>query len=198
MWSDSESTLKMIYDQTSRCLFFSNRLSKEHAASKINEWRYVESENNPADFTSRGIDADDTESWEIFHYGPKFLYKEETEWPKTNIFRSPSSHVFATTVAASPSNSERFLINACSNVSTWHGKLKRIAFVFKAARRWRAYVRARTRRARAELPSIDDIGRDSFEEAEKMIIRELQGKHFANEIETLKSNNVNAPNGHGN
>ena len=117
LWSDSESSLKMINDSTTRFrLFFSNRLSKIHAASKVSEWRYVESENNPADFTSRGIEADEAEKWDIFHFGPKFLYKPESEWPKTDIYRAPALHVYATAITDPPAETCFFLIDATANV----------------------------------------------------------------------------------
>ena len=199
LWTDSESSLKMINDLTSRFrLFFSNRLSKIHAASTVSEWRYVDSANNPADYTSRGINANETLKWEIFHFGPKFLYKPESEWPITDIFRSPNLHIYATTISNVPSESHYFLIEATANVSTWHGKMRRAAFIIFSARRWKAAVGARTRRARANLPLVENIGRSEIEEAEKRIICELQRKHFANEIEDLKASGVNTPNARGN
>ena len=80
MWSDSEAALKMINDTTTRFrLFFANRLSKIHASSNAKEWRHVDSEQNPADFCSRGTKADEEAKWKIFHFGPNFLYH-----PKAN------------------------------------------------------------------------------------------------------------------
>ena len=101
-----------------------------------------------------------------FFFGPKFLYQPENEWPKTNIYRSPSLHIFATTTTTTPPELSFFLIDAVSNVSSWHGKKHRAASIIMAARRWKASVGARTRRARAAILSIGDIGRDHLEEAE--------------------------------
>ena len=62
MWTDSECVLKQINDTSTRFkAYFANRLSKIHAASLPVEWRYVDSASNPADFTSRGIEAHETE-----------------------------------------------------------------------------------------------------------------------------------------
>ena len=201
LWSDSEASLKMINDTDTRFRqFFSNRLSKIHAASLVSNWRFVESEKNPADFTSRGINANESEKWEIFHFGPAFLYKPESEWPKTNIFQcaQPDLHVYATTVATPPSQATFVILDAIDKVSSWHDKRRRAAIVILAAERWRASVGARTRRARAQLPLISDIGRDRLENAERVIIRELQKKHFNEEIEDLKTNSVNNPTARGN
>ena len=37
---------------------------------------------NPADLPSRGIKADDKESWRRFHEGPEFLRQPRSEWPQ--------------------------------------------------------------------------------------------------------------------
>ena len=158
----------------------------------------MDSENNPADFTSRGINADEDEKWEIFHFGPKFLYKPENEWPQTNIFKSPTLHVYATIVTNPPSEACFIILDATAKVSSWYDKKRRAAVIILAAKRWRASVGARTRNARANLPSIDNIGRDHLEEAEEVIIRELQQKSFGEEINDLKANDVNAANARGN
>ena len=61
MWTDSECVLKQIFDSTTRFkAFFANRLSKIHAATSNEEWRYVDSKNNPADNASRGINANES------------------------------------------------------------------------------------------------------------------------------------------
>ena len=52
-------------------------------------------ERNPADFCSRGIDASGKEKWDIFHFGPKFLYLPKSEWPTTNIATAPNASVNA-------------------------------------------------------------------------------------------------------
>ena len=56
LWTDSEVVLKQLIDPTT-CFttFVSNRLSKIHAASTIEEWRQVDTARNPADLCSRGI-----------------------------------------------------------------------------------------------------------------------------------------------
>ena len=44
MWTDSECVLKQIFNRTSNYrAYVANRLSKIHAATKVCEWRYVDS-----------------------------------------------------------------------------------------------------------------------------------------------------------
>ena len=69
MWSDSESSLKMINDRSTHFrLFFANRLLKIHANSLPNEWRHVDSASNPADCNSRGIQANEKDKWDFFFF----------------------------------------------------------------------------------------------------------------------------------
>ena len=197
MWTDSEASLKMINDTTSRFkLFFANRLSKIHAASSVKEWRHVDSANNPADCTSRGIDADDEEKWKFFHYGPKFLYRPEEEWPKTILSHVHSVNVLAT-VVSTPEVST-FFVDAISRTSSWYWMRRRVAVLRLAARRWRASTKAKTREARANLPTLASIKKEQLEEAEKDIIREVQRSQFGQEIDDLLQQNVRHPTSRGN
>ena len=197
MWTDSEAALKMINDATSRFrLFFANRLSKIHAGSKTEEWRHVDSENNPADFTSRGIAAHETEKWTTFHFGPQFLYQEEENWPKTVLQRDTTLYVNA--IATAPSqNAHSFFIDATAKCSTWFSKLRRIAFILRLAEIWRKKATARTRRARDSIPSANEVTQSELTRAENLIIKDVQYKHFALEIDQLTQSKVNLPNARG-
>ena len=85
-WSDSECVLKQIADRKSRFeTFVFNRISKIRADSQVNEWHYVKSADNPADFTSRGLEAKETEKWEILHNGPKFLRRRKENWNEETV-----------------------------------------------------------------------------------------------------------------
>merc|ERR1712002_741878 len=80
-WSDSECVIKQIRDRKSRFeTYVANRLSKIHADSEVEEWHYVPTKQNPADFTSRGMKPKETEKWDMFHHGPEFLRRKENLW----------------------------------------------------------------------------------------------------------------------
>ena len=65
----------------------SNRLTVIHEHSEPNQWRYVNSEINPADDASRGLTVDTMIQNSRWLSGPEFLTKEEHLWP-----RDPSHH----------------------------------------------------------------------------------------------------------
>ena len=203
LWSDSEATLKMINDFTTPFRsFFSNRLSKIHAASVVEQWRFVDSENNPADHTSRGIQAHEAEKWKEFHYGPPFLYRPEHEWPVTDLKKWPMTpkvaSIFALAVQEEPKDKEEnFFICIAEKKGGWFQKLRLIAKVKIASDRWRMLSKAKTRGAKANVRSAT-TKMDDLKKAEKDLVRAIQKESFANEIDQLIKSNVRDADARGN
>ena len=56
-------------------IFVANRLSLIRDNSSRDQWKYVQSKDNPADDVTRGKQSDRWLS------GPEFLYLPESEWP---------------------------------------------------------------------------------------------------------------------
>ncbi|CAG2228632.1 unnamed protein product [Mytilus edulis] len=52
------------------------------STNKTDQWRHVDSKQNPADIASRGIDACDRKNLDIWLNGPKFLHKNSEHWPR--------------------------------------------------------------------------------------------------------------------
>ena len=198
-WSDSEAALKMIFDRQSKFkIYYANRLSKIHAGSDVREWRYVESENNPADYNSRGIQTHEKEKWKIFHNGPEFLYQPESEWPKTNIATFPDNSPLYSSCAINQVRGEAkkkeklhhvaFIAERCSE---WPKKLRRIAAFKKMMSFWIAKWKARTRteeaRALEKKSEIQKISEVDLAEAETELIKSIQLSTFEKEMEELKN-----------
>ena len=147
MWSDSEVVLKQIYDEAKvHGPFVNNRLSKIYAATKPDDWRYVEGTRNPADHCSRGIEAHETAKWREFHRGPDFLYLPEEEWPITTVPRHKKNPtmIFATHVVPAPPEDP---IEGCGfaklvvDIDGWYQKIMRIVSLKKIIAFWRKYRR---------------------------------------------------------
>ena len=58
-----------------------NRFSVIHETTSPDQWHYGESNLNPADKASRGIDASKTGGLDIRLNGPKFIW----QWPQENL-----------------------------------------------------------------------------------------------------------------
>lgn len=65
--------------------FVANRVAVIREGSSPSQWRHVRSEDNPADYTSIGLKASETEKLEIWRCGPNFLWKDPNKWPQQPI-----------------------------------------------------------------------------------------------------------------
>ena len=49
--------------------------------SDVNQWRYIETKKNPADYTSHGLTPSYSKKVKNWISGPEFLWQEESKWP---------------------------------------------------------------------------------------------------------------------
>ena len=80
-WTDSTTVLRYLWNETARYqVYVANRLAMIRDESSRSQWRYVKSDEYPADGASRGVKATSLLNHRWLH-GPDFLQKEEKEWP---------------------------------------------------------------------------------------------------------------------
>jgi hypothetical protein len=78
-WCDSTTALSWIKTSATEFKpFVSVRVAEIQESQPNAAWNYITSEANPADALTRGITPDELQLW---HYGPQFLQKPESEWP---------------------------------------------------------------------------------------------------------------------
>ncbi|XP_054869314.1 uncharacterized protein LOC129349591 [Amphiprion ocellaris] len=81
-WTDSTAVLKYIANENIRFkTFVANRIATILQASRVKQWRYINTQLNPADFASRGQRANIFIHNKVWISGPAFLSKSELEWP---------------------------------------------------------------------------------------------------------------------
>lgn len=61
--------------------FVANRISEIQSTFPSMSWRYVPSEDNPADCASRGVSAKELKSHKLWWNGPLWLSQDESHWP---------------------------------------------------------------------------------------------------------------------
>lgn len=85
-WTDSPSVLKYIRDEDKRFhTFMANRVTIIRNASKVIQWRYVSTKDNPADNASRGRKVADLLTGSRWIEGPSFLWKTERYRPESTM-----------------------------------------------------------------------------------------------------------------
>ena len=80
--TDSTTVLRYIKNDQKRFqVFVANRVQLIRNHSSRNQWRYVDTKDNPADDASRGLDAKTVTEQQRWLTGPEFLWQPEKAWP---------------------------------------------------------------------------------------------------------------------
>ncbi|XP_029348389.1 uncharacterized protein LOC115034949 [Acyrthosiphon pisum] len=81
-WSDSKIVLSWIASPSTKWkTFVAHRIGEIQDLSNITGWAYVKSSENPADIISRGCDAEQISSINLWWNGPEWLKNNIEEWP---------------------------------------------------------------------------------------------------------------------
>ena len=87
-WTDATVVLRYISNSFSRFeAFVGNRIELLHTLTAVSQWRYVPTNDNPADLASRGISPKLCVSAELWFRGPSFLLcNDSVKWPEQPDF----------------------------------------------------------------------------------------------------------------
>ncbi|VDM93728.1 unnamed protein product, partial [Onchocerca ochengi] len=81
VWSDSRCVLHWVKNHSRLLPKFVQKCIEEIRKAKF-AFRYIPSENNPADVATRGLDPLKLSSFELWWEGPRWLKKDESKWPQ--------------------------------------------------------------------------------------------------------------------
>ena len=82
-WVDSMNIIYWIHWQSRNYKpFVFHRVGEIHEQSDPNQWCYVPTKLNPADFGTRGLTVSELADSEMWWKGPTFLAFPESDWPK--------------------------------------------------------------------------------------------------------------------
>jgi len=85
-WTDSTVVLQYIQNEHRRFhTFVANRISAILTMSVPSQWRYVNTDLNPADDVSRGLTAEEVMCSTRWSKGPQFLWQDEKTWPQDPV-----------------------------------------------------------------------------------------------------------------
>ena len=192
-WTDSEICVKQINNSRTRYgPFHRNRLSKIHAVSTPDQWMHVDGKLNPADICSRGIKVSDKEQWDIYLNGPAFLKLPEDQWPAQKAWGESEPECNIAAVETEPEENP-LIWDVIAKPSEWEGKKRRVGCLVKIARIWRKI--ASTRKTRSRKNRVDKslgLTMEEREEAEAMMVKAIQEKHFRKEIKLLTAAGTNS------
>lgn len=170
-WTDSQVVLGYINNEARRFhTFVANRVQKIHLSSTPQQWRYVHTNENPADYASRGLNAGEilTSSWLT---GPRFLWKKDIPPVAdidTALMTGDPEVRQAQTLSAE--TTEVTLSDRLSKLSSWSGAVQAVARL--------------VRRAKGDK-SIGHSTVAERENAKRIIIKDLQRNTYTGDIKLL-------------
>ncbi|XP_045452660.1 uncharacterized protein LOC123661764 [Melitaea cinxia] len=81
-WSDSSVVLGWLSSDSTRLkTFVANRVGEIQENTKLSSWRYVPTDQNPADLISRATTLIQLQNSDLWWHGPAFLTEDQNEWP---------------------------------------------------------------------------------------------------------------------
>ncbi|MEE9353165.1 MAG: hypothetical protein V3U94_01940, partial [Candidatus Thorarchaeota archaeon] len=175
-WTDSKIVLGYIRNEARRFhTFVSNRVQRIHDCTDSSQWRHISTNDNPADYASRGLTASELRNSNWF-LGPPFLWEQEiTVKEETTCEVRIGDPELRKVRPLATKTSERFsLLNRLSRFSDWSKAIRAIA-------RLRRLVQ-RTNPGGC-LTTVEER-----RDAELFIIKEMQLDVYSEEIETICQN----------
>ena len=185
LWTDSQVALGYIKNNSRRFhMFVANRVHAIRSKTEVDQWNYINSNENPADIASRGIDSKDIASNQLWWKGPPFLMSNnplpiiptDTEIPVTDpeVKRVHALH----------SEVQDGLLPRLAYFSDWN-RLKR------AVANCRKYInilrnRCRDRKQKTTHDRTETLTVSDLCTAEDVILKAVQEQHFPEEIQVLK------------
>lgn len=174
LWTDSQTALQWISNDPSRWqMFVANRVVAIQKATRIEQWRHVRSEDNPADLISRGASPNDLHLSNLWWFGPEWLQKSESEWPESEL-------------GGVDPLEERRAYHINTHIQTRNEYLNRFSTLRKLIRstawfhRLFSVLRKQQRQYERTLTALE------LHSATMFWVRVVQGQEFAREIESLQ------------
>ena len=198
IFSDSSTVLAWIADWRRKFHTFKNfRLKKIRLLSKVSEWNHIGTKNNPADTASKGLNADDSSGWMLFHHGPEFFQQERTRWTELNpqpealplsakitqvaTITQVSLLVLGATVEEPRHKTEHhenmdieWPVKVTAKLEAWETKVRRVVLVVKYMTKWIENIRVKKRPT--ELTRLRPRNRKEMEEEKKEVYLTLEEK----------------------
>ena len=158
--------------------FEGNRVQKINAAFPSSKWDHVDTEKNPADVLSRGIETDQLKNCELYWKAPQFI-RDPEYWVKpfpARSFNDSNFQVKNVVAQALMVETKTSLFDYCSD---FRKKVRVVAWCK------RVFAIKKGFKAKLDLAVGHALTVEEFDEAERFLIREEQYKAYGYELNCL-------------
>ena len=172
-WTDSTNVLAWLRaDSRTLQTFVGQRVATMQKVIGAERWFWVDTKNNPADLPSRGTTTLEDVETELWRHGPKFLTTGK-DWPVM-----PAATQIPKEVLKEVKKGTQFALNVQSTLTdTYDPELD--TFPVKSSR-WQSLVKITAFCMRITSSYREHfVGREEFEKAEKVVVRQMQKSCFA-------------------
>ena len=171
LWTDSQNCLAWIQSDSRQYKpYINNRVSAILDNTRPEQWRWVDTANNPADIASRGMELEQLKDCDLWWKGPLFLRDEVTPWPKEKKYLKTDEELKKNVIKEVFMNYVKL---------DWLPDFDQFQTLDELAEET-----AQLNRARQKLD--DNITIDDKEEALKILVKEAQAEGFPKELEQLE------------
>ncbi|XP_053692417.1 uncharacterized protein LOC128740870 [Sabethes cyaneus] len=174
-WSDSKTVLACINsDHRKYHQFVGVRIGEILTSTRMNEWRYVRSGQNPADPATKWGAGPNFDLGSLWFRGPTFLYDPEETWPENRSFTTATE---LTSAQHSHWRAPPPLIDV-SRFSKWERLLRSQAYVIRFIENLK-----RLKSGKSVYSGI--LTQEELQRAEKLLWKQAQTEVFEVERRTL-------------
>ena len=183
-WTDSKAVLGYIKNQSKRFkIFVANRVEMIVENSQVGQWFYVNTKENPADLSSRGINTTNGKAIEIWFNNPSFLWQPERTWKvkQANVQISADDPELRKKVVVNFAKLEHDLLKQLQDkISTW-SRMKQVVSVML---KFKSILR---RKARKDIIDGNELlfGSKLLHQSETEIVKMVQRRRFSAELKIL-------------
>ena len=198
-WTDSSIVLGYISNEEKRFrTYVANRINLIHTYSSKDQWRHVNSEDNPADFASRGLSPKCESKVRVWFEGPDFLWMNEKHWPD-NIVKSVDDDdeevkpVSLTVNKIAVAEDVEVLTALECRFSSWYKLARVLGHVYGFIHRIRRRIQAKKEgRNVSYFNSVQPLKVVDLQKAEEEVLKLTQRKYMSSELEVLNRINSSA------
>ena len=185
-WSNTKVVLGYIRNNAKKFkIFVANRIQQIQEHSEVEQWRYVPTKINPADYASCGLSVTSFHGKLLRWFtGPEFLWTPENHWEIEEHYESVNdadpevkSSVKVNTTAVYSSN---IVIDAIERISSW----KKMRHVVAIMLKWEEILHNH-KRQKMSNSNTWYLDMCLVQTAEEAIIRLCQGRYFEKDINAL-------------
>lgn len=172
-WTDSQVVLGFIKNEARRFhMFVANQVQRIHRTTTPQQWRYIPSDENSADYASWGLSVNDlvTSSW---FKGPDILWKQQIPSPVDVNTQLPIHDPEVKKAQSLNTQTLQYscLSNRLTKISSWSKVIQAVARLLRRVRKDK---------------SSDHSTVAEREYAKCIIIKDLQSQIYAEEIALLR------------